>query len=78
MVKIINLLTLFLCYLIQCYRYCLHSIFPKSCRFYPSCSAYALEAIQKKGPLLGLILTTKRVIRCHPWNPGGFDPVEPT
>jgi hypothetical protein len=77
MAKIKFIVIQFFCFLIQIYRYCLFSLFPKSCRFYPSCSAYALEAIQKKGPLSGLLMTIKRVCRCHPWNPGGFDPVEP-
>ncbi|MCE5223529.1 membrane protein insertion efficiency factor YidD [bacterium] len=46
-----------------------------SCRFYPTCSHYAIEAINCYGPFLGLWLFIKRIIRCHPWNPGGFDPV---
>ncbi len=45
------------------------------CRFYPSCSEYALIAIQKHGVLYGLVLSIKRLFRCHPWHPGGFDPV---
>ena len=46
-----------------------------ACRFYPSCSEYALEAVEKHGPLLGTSLAVKRLARCHPWHPGGFDPV---
>ncbi|MDD4663074.1 MAG: membrane protein insertion efficiency factor YidD [Caldisericia bacterium] len=46
-----------------------------TCRFYPTCSHYAIEAINCYGPFLGLWLFIKRFIRCHPWNPGGFDPV---
>ncbi len=45
------------------------------CRFYPSCSEYALIAIQKHGVLYGLMLSLKRILRCHPWHPGGVDPV---
>lgn len=46
-----------------------------SCRFYPSCSNYSIEAIEKHGALKGGWLTVKRVLRCHPFNPGGIDPV---
>jgi putative membrane protein insertion efficiency factor len=48
---------------------------PPHCRFHPSCSAYGLEALQRHGALRGTWLAVKRVGRCHPWNPGGFDPV---
>jgi putative membrane protein insertion efficiency factor len=47
------------------------------CRFYPSCSSYALEAVQVHGAVKGTALATARVCRCHPWNPGGVDPVPP-
>lgn len=47
----------------------------RSCRFYPSCSAFAHEAISKHGLGRGSVLTAKRILRCHPWHPGGFDPV---
>lgn len=45
------------------------------CRFHPSCSSYALHALRGHGPLRGTMLATRRVGRCHPWNPGGLDPV---
>ena len=48
---------------------------PPSCRFYPSCSQYALEAITRHGAVKGTWLATRRLVRCHPFNPGGFDPV---
>jgi len=51
-------------------------IYPTAgCRFYPSCSAYAYEATEQHGVWLGLWLTTKRLVRCHPWSHGGYDPV---
>lgn len=48
---------------------------PPSCRFYPSCSEYAYQAIEKYGVLRGGWLALRRIVRCHPFNPGGFDPV---
>jgi uncharacterized protein len=47
------------------------------CRFYPSCSSYAVEAITVHGALRGSYLALRRLLRCHPWNPGGLDPVPP-
>ena len=61
--------------LIKFYQMYISPRIPASCRFIPTCSAYALEAIQKYGALKGGILAIKRVLRCHPGNPGGFDPV---
>ncbi len=60
---------------IQIYRILISPLFPPSCRFHPTCSAYAYEAIRKYGPLKGGWLALKRISRCHPRNPGGFDPV---
>jgi uncharacterized protein len=64
-----------LLFLISVYRKYLSPLKPPSCRFYPTCSEYALEAIEKYGALKGLYLAVRRVLRCHPLNPGGFDPV---
>ncbi|MDH7482171.1 MAG: membrane protein insertion efficiency factor YidD [Armatimonadota bacterium] len=49
---------------------------PRTCRFEPSCSEYAAQAILKHGPLRGTVLAIWRLLRCNPWNPGGYDPVE--
>lgn len=57
------------------YRAIISPIKPPSCRFYPTCSAYALESLRKHGAWRGSILAVKRILRCHPYNPGGFDPV---
>lgn len=48
----------------------------RHCRFYPSCSQYAYEAVEKFGVIKGLWLAIKRISRCHPWNDGGYDPIE--
>ncbi len=50
---------------------------PKSCRYYPTCSAYAVEAVMLHGIIRGTWLTLRRLARCHPWGEGGFDPVPP-
>jgi uncharacterized protein len=66
--------TIFLA-LIRAYQYALRPMLGSNCRFYPSCSDYAREAIEKHGALRGLWLAVRRVARCHPYHPGGFDPV---
>lgn len=60
------------------YRRWISPALPARCRFYPSCSAYALEAIAKHGALRGLRLAIWRLLRCQPFNPGGYDPVPPS
>lgn len=61
---------------IRLYQKFISPLWAPRCRFYPSCSSYAAEAIEKHGPLVGLYLSALRIIRCHPFNPGGYDPVE--
>lgn len=60
---------------ITLYRWTLSPLLGPCCRFYPSCSQYAAEAILQHGPLRGLWLALRRLLRCHPWHPGGLDPV---
>lgn len=61
--------------LIIFYQRCISPFTPPACRFTPTCSQYALEAFRKHGPLKGLYLTVRRLLRCHPWGGSGYDPV---
>ena len=60
---------------LRLYRRFVSPYLPPVCRFHPSCSAYAIEALQVHGPVLGSWLTVRRLLRCAPWHPGGYDPV---
>ena len=62
---------------IQLYKKALSPVLPSACRFSPTCSVYAYEAIEMYGPLKGMWMGLKRILRCHPLHPGGFDPVPP-
>lgn len=62
---------------IRFYRTFVSPLKPPTCRFAPTCSAYALEAIEVHGALKGSLLAAKRICKCHPFHPGGFDPVPP-
>ncbi|NLO19399.1 MAG: membrane protein insertion efficiency factor YidD [Ignavibacteria bacterium] len=61
--------------LIKAYKLVISPLFLNSCRFYPSCSDYAYESIQRHGCIKGLFLTVKRISKCHPFHKGGYDPV---
>lgn len=60
---------------IQAYQYTLSPLLPLGCRYFPSCSAYAIEAITKYGTARGSLLALRRILRCHPFHDGGYDPV---
>ncbi len=60
---------------IRTYQLFISPVLPPSCRFYPTCSEYAILSIKRHGPLRGAIAGLKRLGRCHPWHPGGYDPV---
>jgi hypothetical protein len=57
------------------YSYLISPVIGPCCRFYPSCSSYAKEAIEKHGAIKGAVMAMKRICRCHPYHPGGYDPV---
>ena len=61
--------------IIGSYQLFVAPILPPSCRYYPSCSHYAAEAVERHGPLRGLGLALRRLLRCHPWGGSGYDPV---
>ena len=61
--------------LLGAYRYAISPLLGRNCRFFPSCSEYAIEAVQRHGAMHGSWLGLRRVCRCHPWSAGGFDPV---
>jgi uncharacterized protein len=70
-----KILTAPLLLLIQAYRYLVSPLLGNHCRYTPSCSEYALQAIAEHGPVNGTWLTLKRLGSCHPWHEGGYDPV---
>lgn len=64
-----------LVWLLRIYQYAISPMLGRSCRFDPSCSEYAVEALKRHGLFKGVWLAVRRVGRCHPWHPGGYDPV---
>lgn len=62
--------------LIKGYRYLISPWLGDNCRFYPNCSCYVIEALEKRGLVVGLWLGVKRILKCHPFSKGGFDPVD--
>lgn len=59
---------------VRLYQSFLRPVLPTVCRFYPSCSEYFIQAVQKHGPVRGTVKGIGRLCRCHPWHPGGYDP----
>ena len=67
---------LIIIFFIKIYKRFISPIIPDSCRFYPSCSQYAIDAVEKYGALKGGMMTAYRIVRCNPFNKGGYDPVK--
>ena len=75
-ISIIKKISIFpLVLLVRFYQVCISPLKPPCCRFTPTCSAYALQALRKHGPFKGTYLTVRRILRCHPWGGHGYDPV---
>lgn len=72
--RTLNMRTLFIL-VIRGYQVGISPLLPASCRYYPSCSAYAIEAFERHGVVRGIYLTVSRLLRCHPFHAGGYDPV---
>ncbi|WP_296602748.1 membrane protein insertion efficiency factor YidD [Nocardioides sp.] len=68
-------LRLLLIGLLRAYRLLISPLYGQVCRYHPTCSAYALEAVRERGSVVGSWLTVRRLVRCHPWAAGGYDPV---
>jgi putative membrane protein insertion efficiency factor len=64
-----------LIWIVRVYQLLLSPFFGQQCRFYPTCSQYSVEALQKHGAMLGSFYTARRLVRCHPWCAGGHDPI---
>lgn len=79
MKKIVKLLrsffTAILTLLVKFYQYAISPLTPSSCRYTPTCSEYSIQALKKHGPIKGLYLSIKRILKCNPWGGSGYDPV---
>lgn len=75
MKKLTKLVSELLILPVRFYQLCISPMLPRSCRFTPTCSQYAVEALRKHGPLKGSWLAIRRILRCHPWGGSGYDPV---
>ena len=64
-----------LIFLVRFYQLAISPLIGPHCRFYPTCSQYTIDAIKHHGPVAGIYMAVRRLSRCHPWHPGGFDPV---
>ena len=71
-----NILTYILIKLIKCYKFLISPLLGQSCRYLPTCSEYSIEALKTYGFFKGLFLSIKRILSCHPWGQGGFDPLK--
>jgi len=71
-----NFFTYFIIKLIEVYKFLLSPLLGDTCRYFPTCSDYSIESLQKHGLLKGLFLSFKRILSCHPWGKGGFEPVQ--
>ena len=71
-----NILTYILIKLIKCYKFLISPLLGQSCRYLPTCSEYSIEALKTYGFFKGLLFSIKRILSCHPWGQGGFDPVK--
>jgi putative membrane protein insertion efficiency factor len=74
--RFMRLLGYFFVVLIRAYQMCISPFLLPCCRFTPSCSEYAIDAVRSYGPFKGAYLALTRLLRCHPWHPGGYDPVK--
>tara|TARA_B100000161_G_scaffold249018_1_gene206286 strand:+ start:390 stop:629 length:240 start_codon:yes stop_codon:yes gene_type:complete len=71
-----NIFTRILIKVIKCYQFLVSPLLGNSCRYFPSCSEYSIQSLKTFGFFKGLYLSIKRILSCHPWNDGGFDPVK--
>lgn len=76
MIKFKKIISFPLIILIRFYQIFISPLTPATCRFYPTCSTYFIQALEKYGPIKGTYLGIRRILRCHPWNPGGYDPLK--